>query len=261
MPIKKPIFDDVKPFPGEMLNPRAAIGDNKPPPEEVIPQEFRAALIGEKAEFYEVLDRYLGTGDPNFETYKPGVVDRAVCETDDQLGRCGDVVKALRAAGQLVTKVHNAVKEPYLFAGKLCDAEKNALVGRIAVGREKVESQMNAYVAEKRRQEREEQQRLADERRKLEELARQNNVEAALPPPVAPAKVKPVRSDGGATVSLGTEWLHETEDYALAFPTVMTDAKVREAIDAAIKRIVKATKGAQEIPGVRVYEAIKTSAR
>lgn len=255
MPIKqKPIFDDVKPFPGEMaaLPPR---DHNRPPPEEVIPQEFRAALIGEKADFYEVMDLYLGTEDAN------GVVDRAVCKNDEQLGKCGDAVKALRAMDQLVTKVHKAEKEPHLIAGRLVDAEKNALGGRIAAGREKVEAQMNAYAAEKRRQERVEQQRIADERRRLEELARQNNVEAALPPPPAPAKVEPVRSDGGSTVSLQTEWLHETEDYDLAFKLVSTDAKVREAIDAAIKRIVKATKGAQQIPGVRIYEAVKTSAR
>lgn len=260
MPIKKPIFDDVKPFPGEMaeLPPR---DHNRPPPEEIIPQEFRAALIGEKAEFFEVLERYLGKGDPNSEDYREGVVDRAVCQNDDHLGRCGDVVKALRAMDQLVAKVHKAVKEPYLLAGRLCDAEKNALVGRIAAGRDKVEAKMNKYAADKREAERKERQRIEDERRRLEALARENNVEAALPPAAPPPKAEPVRSDGGSTVSLQTEWLHETDDYDLAFKLVSTDAKVREAIDAAIKRIVKATKGAQAIPGVRIYESVKTSAR
>lgn len=268
MPIKqatKPVFDDVAPWPGE--NPASApagLGHNKPPLEEIIPQEFRAALLEEKAEFFEILDRYLGAGDPNSEDYTEGAVDRATCKNDEELGRCGELIKALRKLDQIVTAVHKREKEPHLIAGRLVDAEKNAIVGRILTGRDKVDSLMSRYAAEKREEELKERQRQEEERRRLEELARENNLEEALPPPPPPvAKAEPVRSDGGATVSIGTEWRSAVEDYSKAFRHVKNDAKVREAIDAAIQRQVKATKGnnGKPLAGVRMWEAPKVSAR
>lgn len=256
----KPIFDDVPEWPVAQAAP-APKDHNRPPPEEVIPLEFREALLADHPDFLTLLDRYLGAGTPNAEDYKPGAVDRAKCESDDDLAGCGKVDKALRAAQQHVEAIHKAVKEPYLTAGRLVDAEKNALLARITAGRFAIGDMMNRYAAEQRRKEREEAQRIEAERRRLEELARENNVDTSFIPPPQPVanKVEPLRSDGVA-VSTTTEWLCQVEDYVKAFRKVKDDAKVREAIDAAIKRIVKATKG-QPIPGVRVWEGVKASAR
>jgi hypothetical protein len=256
----KPIFDDVPEWPVAQSAP-APRDHNRPPPEEIIPAEFREALLADQPDFLTLLDRYLGAGSRDAEGYHPGAVDRAKCESDDDLANCGKVDKALRAAEEHVNATHKAVKEPYLTAGRLVDAEKNALLARITAGRFIVGDLMNGYAAEKRRKEREEQQRLEAERRRLEELARENNIapEAIAPPPPPPAKAEPLRSDG-VTVSTTTEWLCQVEDYAKAFRKVKDDAKVREAIDGAIKRIVKATKGAA-IPGVRIWEGVKTQAR
>lgn len=256
----KPVFDDVPEWPVAQSAP-APRDHNRPPLEEVIPAEFREALLADHPDFLTLLDRYLGAGDRNSEDYTPGAVDRAKCASDDDLAACGKVDKALRAAEGHVNAIHKAVKDPYLTGGKLVDAQKNALLSRITAGRFAISDLMNGYAAEKRRKEREEQARLDAERKRLEDLARDNNIapEVMAPPPPAPTKAEPLRSDG-VTVSTTTEWLCQVEDYPKAFKKVKDDAKVREAIDTAIKRIVKATKGAP-IPGVRIWEGVKAQAR
>ena len=52
-------------------------------------------------------------------------------------------------------------------------------------------------------------------------------------------------------------------DYTKAFKHVKNDAKVREAIDAAILRYVRSTKGnnGKELAGVAMKESAKTSNR
>jgi hypothetical protein len=270
----KPVFDDVKPWPGE--NPASAPAPrdhNRPPPEEVIPAEFREALISERADFLTLLDQLLGKGDPDSEDYVQGSVDRAKCADETTLGLCGELVKRLRACEQLVSKVHQDVKAPYLLAGRLCDAEKNALHGRIIAGKSRIEALQQDYLREQRRKEQlAEAERQAEfrrqeaERQRLAELARENNIDPvvipeAAPPPPPVQRAEPVRSDGGATVSRLTEWKSQVEDYRLAFTSVKDDAKVREAIDAAVQRLVKATKGQKPMKGVRIYEDVKASNR
>jgi predicted nucleic acid-binding protein len=82
---------------------------------------------------------------------------------------------------------------------------------------------------------------------------------AAALAPAAPTRSEPVRSDAGATVSGKQEWRSEVEDYAKAFRAVKDDAKVREAIDAAAARLVRA--GKREIPGVRIWPVAKANFR
>lgn len=251
----------------------APVGHNQPPIEERIPVEFREALLTERADFMVLLDNLLGVGDPNSESFKPGAVQRAKCTDTETLGKCGELVKKLRAAEQLVDAIHRELKAPYLQGGKLVDAEKNSLVGRIGVGRYAVEELQNTYLRGEQKKAREaELERQAEiakqnaERRRLEELARENNIDPAVipvaaPPPPPPVRAEPVRSDGGATVSAQKEWKSEVEDWLKAFKHVKADANVRDAIAKAIQREVKATKGAKAIPGVRIYEDVKASNR
>lgn len=268
----KPVFDDVPEWPKSEGAPADRL-HNRPPPEEVIPAEFREALLSERADFMTLLDQLLGSGDPNSENFTEGSVHRAICTDDKTLGLCGELAKRLRACEQLVSKVHKDVKEPYLTAGRLVDAEKNALVGRIHAGKERVESLQADYLREQRRKEQEaEAERHAEflrqeqERQRLADLARENGIDetvvpSAPPPPPPAARAEPIRSDGGATVSRLTEWKSEVENYRLAFTSVKDDAKVKEAIDAAVQRIVKATKGQKPMKGVRIYEDVKASNR
>ena len=250
----KPIFADVPEWPDAQA-PVVDRHHNKPPLEELIPVEFREALLADKPDFLAVLDRYLGAEGGE------GAVHRAVATNDDELGLCAQVVKNLRVAEQHVEAVHKVAKQPYLDGGRLVDAEKNSLMTRIRDGKSLVQGIMDAYAAKKLAAEREEARKRDEERRRLEELARANNLEQALPPAEpAPVRTGPIRSDSGATVSLGTEWNSVVEDYPKAFKAVKQDAKVKEAIDAAIKRLVKTTKGAP-IAGVRIWESVKTQAR
>lgn len=265
-------FPDAPAWPTNVGAPQVAgIGHNQPPLEERIPLEFREALLsGERADFLKKLDDLLGQGDPNAEDYKAGAVDRAKCTNENELVACGKLINILRAAEKHVSETHTTVKAPHLLACRLVDAEKNSLTGRITVGRQRVQQMQDDYAAEQLRLRKLEEQRLEEERqkeiedrRKLEELAKANNIDVPLPPPPPPPPPPPrapIRGDG-ATVSIGTEWDCVVEDYAKAFKKVKDDAKVREAIDAAIKRIVKATKGSQPIPGVRAFERAKTSSR
>jgi len=258
-------FADVKPWPGQQPapNPRAVIGNNEPPLEERIHAEFVEALLGERADFMTKLDQLLGKTNPDPEKASDlGSVHRAKCVDEETLGKCGELQKALRACQQLVDATHVVVKKPYLEAGRVVDAEKNGLTARINAGRSLVQGLMDAYANEQLAKRRKAEADAAAARAQLEALARENNLEAALPPPPPePVRTAPVRSDGGATVSLGVEHIATVTDYAKAFKKVKDDAKVREAIDAAIQRAVKAAKGKIEIPGVTITERAKTSAR
>lgn len=247
----KPIFDDVKPWPEQPLPAEAAIGHNSGAPTQAdVQEQFRKELLIAK---------------PDFDTRLAQIeaaAERVAVNDDETLGRAGDMIRIIRATDKLVSDTHTSVKAPYLAAGRVCDAEKNVLCGRLATARAKVELQMNTYAAKKRREEQEELARQAEERRKLEELARENNLETALPPaPSPPSRPEPVRSDGGATVSLGVEHVAVIEDITKAFRKVRDDADVQEAVRRAIQRIVKSTKGKTPIPGVRIEERAKTIAR
>lgn len=252
----KPIFDDVPAWPEQKAAQAIDRHHNKPPLEEVIPLEFKEALLAERGDFLTLLDRYLGTDEAE------GAVDRAVANDEKTFALCGDVIKALRAIEQHVDKTHKAVKQPYLDGGRLVDAEKNRLTARIAAGRAKVQIIMDEYADRKRREEAAERARAEEDRRKLEQLARENNLDAALPPVEEPAKkAEPVRSDSGSTISTSVEHVAVIEDYAKAYRKVKDDAAVREAIEKAIQRLVKAAKGKIELPGVRIVERTKTITR
>ena len=54
-------------------------------------------------------------------------------------------------------------------------------------------------------------------------------------------------------------WLSQVEDYELAFMAVANNSKVRDAIDTAIKNMVRG--GVHEIPGVRIWSDVKASNR
>lgn len=291
MPIaqKKTIIDAADWAEPVEFNPRATMGGNKPPLEELIPVEFRAVLLAEKPEFLTRLDDLIDAA------------DRAKAEDDETLGRCGDLVKAYRTCAAHIDATHKAVKEPYLQGGRLVDAEKNALANRLAAAKAKVEGIGHAYVAKKDAEAKAERDRIAAEQRAAAERAYQaeqarlraeqeaaaaardatNEAErraaaeratqaareaedamaqAALAP-VAPLTNEPVRSDAGATVSGSKDWACEVEDYAKAFKHVKNDAKVREAIDAAMKRLVKQTKGQLDLAGVRIWPVAKANFR
>ena len=268
-------------------NPRAVLGGNKPPLEELIPIEFRSALLADRSDFLTKVDALIDAA------------SRAHADDDESLGRCGDLVNAYRKASQHVDATHKAVKEPYLLGGRLVDAEKNAIAARLADARAKVERIANAYVADREAKAKAERDRIAAEQRAAAERAMAAQREqmraeaeaaraareasnaqereaaqaladkaardaeeaaaAAALAPAAPERAEPVRSDEGATVSGKQEWQSQVTDYQVAIFAVIDNAKVQEAIDKAIAALVRA--GKREIEGVRIWPVAKANFR
>ncbi len=279
------IFPDVADWPTQTnsLPPKT---HNRPPLEEIIPLEFREELLRERPDFLTRLDDLIGAA------------DRAHAEDDESLGKCGDLVKAYRAAQSHIDATHKAVKQPYLDGGRLVDAQKNALTATLSAAKRKVEDIGNTFVAKRDAAIKAEQERLAAEQRaaadraaaaererqRAEEEAERAALQAASEEdrraaaeraeiaareaeqamaeaslaPVA-AKVEPVRSDAGATISGKQEWKSAVEDYTLAFIAVESNEKVREAIDKAVAALVRA--GTRNIDGVRIWPVAKANFR
>lgn len=284
----KPIFDDVPAWPGE--NPASAPpprGHNRPPLEELIPEEFREELLRERPDFLTKYDDLVGAA------------DRAHAEDDETLGKCGDLVKGYRALLSHIDATHKVVKQPHLDAGRLVDAEKNALREKVEAAKKKVEAIGDAFVAKRDAELRAAQERIAAEQRAAAEraakaerereqaeadaraaaakaandeeriaaedraakaaaAAEEAMSEAALAPANNTAP-EPVRSDAGATVSGKRDWQCAVEDYTVAFIAVEDDPRVREAVDKAVARLVRA--GKRQIEGVRIWPVAKANYR
>jgi rRNA maturation endonuclease Nob1 len=149
----KPIFDDVAPWPEKPAPAATHIGHNRPPLDELIPEEFRTELLREKPEFLTKLHDLVEAA------------NRAQAVDDDTLGRCGNLVNAYRACANHIDATHKAVKQPYLDGGRLVDGEKNALRGQVDAARAKVEGIANAFTAKRDAELRAERERIAAEQR------------------------------------------------------------------------------------------------
>lgn len=271
----------------EAAEARLGLGGNSPPLEERIAMEFREALLTDHASFIDDMEARISA------------VDRAQATDDETLGKCGTLAKMLRAVADHINVTHKTVKDPYLQGGRAVDAEKNRLIGRVSDAQAKLQDKMNAFMAEREAQRRAEQARRDREAREAAEAAAKAEreareaeeaaqraaaeatsdaereeaaaraaaaaeeaqarmAEAALAAAPA-AKSEPVRSDEGATISGRTVWNSAVDDYQKAFKHVRSDPKVKEAIDAAIQRLVKA--GQRELAGCRVWPTTQAVAR
>lgn len=279
------IFGDVPAWP-DRAGP-APIGHNTAPLDEEARAKFRDQLLSEHPQFMQRLDDL------------EAAAGRVDVHDDDTLGRAGDLVKMFRSHAKHITETHEAVKKPYLEAGRAVDAQKNTLCGRLDDMKRQVEPKMNTYLAAKEAEQRAERERIAAEQRRLAEQAQaaererqraeQEAIEAARAAtndderaaaeerrvaaaqaaeeaqaaaalaPAAAAKAEPVRSDAGSTVSGKQVWNSKVDDYPKAFKAVKDDAAVREAIDKAIARLVRA--GKREIPGTTIWPTTQAIAR
>lgn len=253
-------FPDVKPFP---VAAGSQPGHNRPP----LDVEARAA-------FDDVLDQRDGFRQRMTDLIAAS--DRATATDDETAGRCGELVKQIRAATKVVEDAHKTTKEPYLAAGRAVDAAKNELVTPLDAAKRKVEAKQTQYLREQEaiRQAELRRQREAEEARRREEAEREAAARAARgedeaavavaeasfsPPPAPEPERQIIRGDMGAAVSAKREWYAQVEDYEIAFMAVSNNSKVREAIDTAVKAMVRA--GVREIAGVRIWDDVKASNR
>lgn len=257
------VFDDVKPWPkaapAAEVNPRVALGNNRPP----LDVEARAA-------FDDALDQREGFRQRLADL--TAAADRAYATDEASAGRCGELVKQIRAAAKVVEDAHKTTKEPYLLAGRAVDAAKNEALAPLEAAKMKVEGKQTQFLreqaaireAEARRAREVEEARRREEAERAAAAAAANaaapaEVPAYTPPPVVEPERQVIRGDYGAAVSGQKVWLSQVEDYEVAFIAVANNEKVRDAIDTAVKALVRG--GVREIPGVRVWSDIKASNR
>lgn len=287
MPIAQPVFDDVEPWP-DAKPAIAGPGHNKPPLEEIIPAEFRAKLLEEKPEFltrfYAAIDaaaRAVAEDDDTLakcgdlvNLYRAQIAHingthKAVKEPYLQGGRLVDaeknaLIERVEAAKRKVEGIGNAYvaeREAKLKAERDRQAAEQRAAADKAAAAERARLQAErdaeaAALAATSDAERAKAAAAAEQARKEAEAAQE---EAALAAAQTTTKAEPVRSDAGASVSGKQEWLSQVEDYTKAFKSVKDDPKVREAIDAAVKRLVKA--GKRELVGVRIWPVVKGNYR
>lgn len=263
-------FDDVKPWPTKAQPPEAAgskPGHNRPP----LDVEARAA-------FDEVLDQRDG-----FRQRVKDLIaasDRAVATDEVTAGKCGELVKQIRAATKVIEDAHSTTKAPYLAAGRAVDAAKNEQVAGLDAAKRKVEAKQTTFLREEQQRKEAEARRAreAEEARRREEWERQRaaareasteevavdagpleDLPVYVPEPAAEREI--IRGDFGAAVSGTKVWHSQVEDYEVAFIAggLAKNEKVREAIDKAIASQVRG--GVREIEGVRIWPDVKVSNR
>jgi hypothetical protein len=238
-------------------NPRIALGGNRPP----LDVEARAAfddILDGKAGFRQRIKDLLGSA------------DRAVATDEETAGKCGELVKQLRAASTFIEGAHKESKEPYLLAGRAIDGAKNELIGPLAAAKVKVEGKQTQFLREedarrqaeaRRKWEAEQAQRRAeDEARRAAEptaLVTDPALIADLPAPEPERQI--IRGDFGAAVSGKKEFVATVRDYEVAFIAVADNVNVRAAIDKAVSALVRG--GVRKIEGVDVIEQLKVSNR
>lgn len=268
--IAAPQFDGVKPMPGSNLaNPRAVIGGNKPPLDEEARQAFRERMLEKKPDYQQRLDDL------------EGAADRCAVVDQETAGKAGDLVKQIRAMIGLVSDTHTVVKAPYLAASRAVDECKKGLEARLDKAKRTVEGKQTQFLREEEARQTAERRRLQaiaeQEAREREEAERRAEAERAAaaaegapmpepepePLPVMPAArvepAEPIKSDFGTTVSGQKVWEAEILDWDVAYIAVSKNEKVREAIEKAIKSMVRG--GVREIEGVRIFQALKASNR
>ncbi|MGL4230353.1 MAG: hypothetical protein ACRCWJ_03220 [Casimicrobium sp.] len=244
-----------------------------------------------KAEFDERIDAHEGLR--KRITDLVGASERATATSEDTMGRCGQTVVQIRNAKKLVEAAHVEAKAPYLEGGRVIDAAKNELVALLGDAQKRIETKQSAYLAAQKKADDERKAKAAAEQRRVDEenarIKREHDeavrkaeeeawklrgtdeapaVAVDIPPEpvfIAPPKPAPeiergiIRGAEGAAVSAKMVWKSQVQDYAAAVGQVISNPKVKEAIDAAIAALVRA--GIREVPGVRIWEEVGVSNR
>ena len=262
-----PITTEAKPVEQEAPPAPAAIGHNNPPPEEQVKADFHEAMLAKHATYRLRIDELCAAA------------DRAELPDEDAVGKAGDLVRSFRAMINAVGEAHKTVKEPYLNAGRVADGMKRELIVDLERGKGVIERKQTETLrridAEREAARREAEAAARKEAEAAAEAERQRliaegaddaeameQVEVVAAPAFVSSAPEPVRSaDTGVAVSAGKVWQSAVEDYEVAFiaANLANDEKVREAIDKAVARRVKA--GDRKIDGVKIWQAIQARTR
>lgn len=173
---------------------------------------------------------------------------------EEDAGGYTETAKTLRdlvGSTGLVEKARKAEKDQILKDGRTVDGFFQAMAEPAKKALDRVLSEINRYQRAKLEAERKAAQEREEAERKAAEL-----FDEAPPAPVAPVVVKEaarVTSISGAKATASRKWVHEVTD------AQQVPRQYLMVNDAAIKAAIAG--GTREIPGVRIFEDIKTAIR
>jgi hypothetical protein len=244
------IVQRLKPDADTEFNPRAVLGGNNPPLDEQVTIDFVEAL--DAAGISKRIADLLASA-----SRAPAVIADA-----EMAGSYADLVKQMVAAGKAVEAEREKLNRPLLNAQRALKGKADAIASPLGAAEATARARIRAFDAE--------QQRIEDQRRReAEDAARRAQQEAdaraaeatAAGQPVevapiveiapAPVEAAVIRGDLGAKVSRVEQWKHEIISVRQLPDSILTHAKVVEALDKVIAAQVRG--GLREMKGCRIY--------
>ena len=242
-------------------NPRAIIGDNRPPSMTEILAEKHARILAEVEEL---------AGRANAAPKK--------IANEGDLGAIGDIVRSSRLLTKNLDTTRKEEKEPHLTAGREIDGFFGAQAERLDRVTRSLQSRADDYqrerAAEERRRREEEARKAREEEARQREIARRAEEEGRI---AAAAKandraerseVKAIQADAraqdsaadltrlrtetGTVVTTKTSWDFEITDLAGVSLDTLRPYLPRADIEKAIRTFVRV--GGRELAGVRIFE-------
>lgn len=199
-----------------------------------------------------------------------------VIANDDAFRQAGEFGRALKQKAHEVTQFFKPMKDDAYRAHKtICDREK-AMLAPLRNAEQMVKRAMNLYTEAQERRRREEEEALrkaaqAEADRKLAEAAALEKagdavgaetamMEAEIMDDASRFVVPAASTPKAAGVSVGKDW--EIVDInSKEVPLAINGVEIRPVDRAAVMRLIRASKGKIQIPGIQYKEVAKTSFR
>lgn len=245
------------------INPRAVIGDNRPP-------AFRADVV----ETHDAKAR-------DFLDAAGAWLDLKEISSDEQAGKLADFVAGVRGVMKAVEEDRKADKKPHDDAGKAVQAAYTPILDKLKKAIDRVEPMQRAWLkkiadrqaaeAEASRRAAEEAARIAAEQARMAEA--RNDIAGEVEAEAAAKRAEEMQkeadraakaraqvtsaSGGGRTQALRTMKDVRITNARLLFLAVQDDAEVQDTLLRVARRIVRAKDFAGTLAGVEVFETQK----
>lgn len=171
--------------------------------------------------------------------------------TDEDAGAYAETAKTLKACLTAIETARKKEKDQILKDGRTIDGHFTALSAPVKAAADRVVAAINAFQTKKLEEQRR-LQREADERARKEAAAFDEPIPAPSAPVVAKEAARVV-GFSGTKAAASVKWVHEVTDAA------QVPREFLMVNEAAIKAAIAG--GRREIPGVRIFEQVRTAIR
>lgn len=172
---------------------------------------------------------------------------------DADVATYSERAKSLKGVAAMIEKARKAEKDQALKDGRTIDDFFKTLAKPVTDAADAIVASINAWQTRRLAEERKAQAEREKQEREAAAVFGGDEPEAQAAPVVAKEAARVVSSSGRVVASAGTKWLHEVTDLtAVPRQYLMVN-------DAAIKAAIAG--GARDIPGVRIYETVRTAIR